>query len=448
MTRRLDLSAIVLSDRHPVRDFLDDVVEVESFDARTVWLYDHLTWPRFADRPWHATVPLLAAAAAATSSVRLGTQVASPNFRHPVTFAKELMTLDHLSAGRIEAGLGAGTTGPDAVVLGNAPLIGSRRVARFAEWLGLLDRLLREPVTTAYGEWYTAVDAHQLPGCVQAPRIPFTVAATGPKGLGLVARYGQAWVTYGPTDPNASSAEWFGAVRTQSRTLDDALGKLGRDRGEVRRIAQFVLDARWPFESADRYRDTVGRLEEYGFDAAGVHAPELAAKVGMQIPVEPMRRHEHYIETSAGLDHLPFFKDVHGLAVHAYRQGISVGLVDFDHPGGEDFTIDPTDYPERVRPALAERFNGLGELTLRDSWTGLYDQNRFDGNMIIGNWPGHADNFLVACGFSGHGFMHALGVGRGLTELVLHGQYRTLDLSRLGYQRILDERPYGEEGVR
>ena len=99
-------------------------------------------------------------------------------------------------------------------------------------------------------------------------------------------------------------------------------------------------------------------------------------------------------------------------------------------------------------PALTERFGGLGELTLRESKTGLYDQNRFDGNMIIGNWPGHADNFFVACGFSGHGFMHALGVGRALAALVLHGQYQTLDLSRMGYQRILDGRPYREEGVR
>jgi glycine/D-amino acid oxidase-like deaminating enzyme len=183
-------------------------------------------------------------------------------------------------------------------------------------------------------------------------------------------------------------------------------------------------------------------------NTAGVHAPELAANVGMQLPVEPMRRHEHYVETSADVDHLPFVKDAHGLAVHAFRQGISVGLVDFDHPGGEDFTIDPTDYPDGVRPALLERFSGLGQLTLRDSWTGLYDQNRFDGNMIMGNWPGHADNFYVACGFSGHGFMHALGIGRGLTELVLHGSYQTFDLSPMGYQRILDGYYYGEEGVR
>ena len=182
--------------------------------------------------------------------------------------------------------------------------------------------------------------------------------------------------------------------------------------------------------------------------AAGIHTADLAALVGMALPVEPMRRHEHYLETEHGADHLPFVKDVHGLAVHAHRGGVSVGKVDFDHPGGENVTIDETDYTDRVSPAMAERFAGLGRLTLRGSKTGLYDQNRFDGNMILGNWPGHLDNFHVACGFSGHGFMHALAVGRGLAELIVRGGYQTLDLSRMGYQRILDDLPYGEEGVR
>lgn len=195
--------------------------------------------------------------------------------------------------------------------------------------------------------------------------------------------------------------------------------------------------------------DTGEELRAEAFiNAAGVDAPGLAAQLGVELPVEPMRRHEHYVETEVSPAHLPFFKDVHGLAVHAHRSGISVGLVDFDHPGGTDVSIDPSDYTERVAPALAERFGGLGELVLRDTWTGLYDQNRFDGNMILGNAPGRADNLFTACGFSGHGFMHAPGVGRALAELVLHGEYRTLDLSRMGYQRIIDGRPYGEQGVR
>ncbi|WP_240662661.1 FAD-dependent oxidoreductase [Streptomyces sp. WAC 06738] len=183
-------------------------------------------------------------------------------------------------------------------------------------------------------------------------------------------------------------------------------------------------------------------------NAAGIRAPELAARLHMRLPIEPMRRHEHYVETSADLNHLPFVKDIDGLAVHPHLSGLSVGLVDFDHPGGEDFAADSSYYARSVAPALTHRLRHLGVLTEQRTWTGLYDQNRFDGNMILGNWPGRLDNFYVATGFSGHGFMHALGVGRGLAELILTGDYRTVDLHRMGHQRILDDRPYPEHGIR
>jgi glycine/D-amino acid oxidase-like deaminating enzyme len=183
-------------------------------------------------------------------------------------------------------------------------------------------------------------------------------------------------------------------------------------------------------------------------NAAGAWAPDLTARLGMRLPVEPMRRHEHYVETGQDISHLPFIKDVEGLAIHPHLSGASVGLVDFDHPGGEDFTIDASYYARSVAPALTHRLRGLGTLEEKKTWTGLYDQNRLDGNMILGNWPGHLDNFYVASGFSGHGFMHALGIGRGLSELILNGEYTTLDLYRMGYQRVLDNRPYPEYGIR
>lgn len=271
MTAAVALSAIVLPDRHPPAIFLADVARAEQAGVRTVWTYDHLMWPPLRDGPWYGCVPLLAAAAVSTQRVRLGSQVATPNYRHPVPFAKELMTLDQLSGGRLEVGLGAGVEGPDAAVLGQPPSGRRERADRFSEWLGLLDQLLRQPVTTVRGERYTADEAHQVPGCVQAPRAPFTIAGTGPRALALAARYGQAWVTYGPYGGQVEPDEWFDALATQSRQLDTALAARGRAGHPVRRIAQFALDVRWPFESGDRYADTLGRLAGLGFSEVTVH---------------------------------------------------------------------------------------------------------------------------------------------------------------------------------
>jgi len=78
---------------------------------------------------------------------------------------------------------------------------------------------------------------------------------------------------------------------------------------------------------------------------------------------------------------------------------------------------------------------------MTSAWAGHYDQNSFDNNAILGPWVGGFENFHIAIGFSGHGLMQAPAVGRGMSELLLYGRYRTLDLSRMGYQRILDGAP-------
>ena len=168
----------------------------------------------------------------------------------------------------------------------------------------------------------------------------------------------------------------------------------------------------------------------------------------MPLPVEPMPRQEHFVEASGDYTAMPFIKDPHGLAVRSEGEGLSVGLVDFDTPASVELPSNPSYFEDRVWPALVERIPSLDALRLRSTWSGHYDQNRLDGNMIIGNWPGHVDNFFVACGFSGHGLMHAPGVGRALAELVIHGRYQTIDLGRMGYQRVVDGDAYPELGVR
>ena len=172
----------------------------EELGFHTAYTYDHLTWQSFRDRPWFAALPTLAAAAAVTSRLRIGTLVASPNFRHPVTLAKELLSLDHISEGRLTAGIGAGGTGFDATALGQPAWTPRQRADRLDEFVRLLDRLLSHSSTTATGVHYSAVEARTIPACVQQPRVPFLVAATGARGLRLAAEFGRGWVTYG--DPN------------------------------------------------------------------------------------------------------------------------------------------------------------------------------------------------------------------------------------------------------
>src|SRR5262245_272044 len=143
----------------------------ESYGFDHAWTYDHLGWRELVDGPWFDAVPTLTAAATATSRIRLGTYVASPNFRHPVPFARQVTALDDVSAGRFILGVGAGGGGFDAAVLGGPPLTPSQRVDRFTEFVELLDLLLRNGRTTWRGGYYAAVDARSTPGCVQAPRV-------------------------------------------------------------------------------------------------------------------------------------------------------------------------------------------------------------------------------------------------------------------------------------
>lgn len=250
----------------------------EQLGFHTAYTYDHLSWRvPFRDGPWFGAVPTLTAAAAVTERLRLGTLVTSPNFRHPVTLAKELISLDDISGGRITLGIGAGGTGFDATALGQEPWAPRERANRFAEFVPLLDRLLTQDSVSYEGDFYSAHEARNIPGCVQRPRLPFAVAATGPRGLALAARHGQAWVTTG--DPklyeNGTSEQSFRAIRGQAEKLADACAEIGRDAAQMDKIllTGFTPDRARPLDSLDAFVDFAGRHRELGFTEIVIHWP-------------------------------------------------------------------------------------------------------------------------------------------------------------------------------
>ncbi|MFG2890262.1 LLM class flavin-dependent oxidoreductase [Streptomyces sp. NPDC048248] len=272
----MQLSTVIL----PVRRWSEGGRAVwqraEELGFHAAYTYDHLSWRSFRDQVWFGAVPTLTAAAAATSRMRLGTLVTSPNFRHPVTLAKELISLDDISGGRITLGIGAGGNGFDATALGQEQWSPRERADRFAEFVPLLDKLLSQDVVSHEGTHYSAHEVRNIPGCVQRPRLPFAVAATGPRGLKLAARHGQAWVTTG--DPKVvaeggTAADSRNAVRGQIERLGKACAEIGREPGELRKIMLAGFTADRPLDSVDAFVDFAGSYAELGFDEIVLHWP-------------------------------------------------------------------------------------------------------------------------------------------------------------------------------
>ena len=190
------------------------------------------------------------------------------------------------------------------------------------------------------------------------------------------------------------------------------------------------------------------RIEaEVFINAAGAWAGEICQSVGMPLPIEPLRRLAFYFEIQQALELLSLTKDLSGLFFRPEGAGYICGVPNMSEPPGINFDVDYDYFDTVVWPLLARRAPAFEALNVKRGWAGMYDQNRFDGNLMIGPWEGQVDNFHVAVGFSGHGLQQAPAVGLALSELVLDGRFSTIDLSRLRYRRIMDNAPLREEGI-
>ena len=183
-------------------------------------------------------------------------------------------------------------------------------------------------------------------------------------------------------------------------------------------------------------------------NAAGTGAAALARSAGIELPVHARKRCVFQVVSPARTPGCPLLIEPGGVYLRPEGNGWLCGVAPPEHadPDSEDFEVQHALFDELIWPVLAARIEGFEALRVQRCWAGHYDVNLLDHNMILGAHPDVA-NLLFANGFSGHGLQHAPAVGRALAELVLHGGFRSLDLSRLGWERVLHSRPLLELNV-
>ena len=184
-------------------------------------------------------------------------------------------------------------------------------------------------------------------------------------------------------------------------------------------------------------------------NAAGPRAASVARMVGAELPVEPRKRYSFVFAAAEPLERaLPLTIDPSGVHVRTdggyYQAGCAPDVDLAVEP--DDHRLDHDIFEDKVWPVLAHRIPAFERIKVVNKWAGHYAYNTLDQNVIVGPHP-DISNFVFMNGFSGHGLQQSPAIGRGVSEVVTFGEYRTLDLGPLGFQRVLESRPFVETAV-
>jgi alkanesulfonate monooxygenase SsuD/methylene tetrahydromethanopterin reductase-like flavin-dependent oxidoreductase (luciferase family) len=260
------------------------VLRLEELGLEVAALADHVVDWTNPTAPWFEAWTALPALAQATTTIRLSTVVSQIPLRNPAMLARQVSTLDHISNGRVELGLGTGLTiDPSGPMIGVPIWEPRERVERFAEYVELISRLFSDEVTTYEGRYYQADGALREP-TVQAPRPPILVAALGRRMMRHAARHADIWnsMSFLP-----SFEEQLAETRVRCEVIDVECEAIGRDPSTLRRsYTMFDAQARSRggaigyYESRERFIDHVSRMAELGISDIGLYYPLDADQLG------------------------------------------------------------------------------------------------------------------------------------------------------------------------
>ncbi len=240
---------------------------VESMGLDGLMLADHFVNFAQPNAPWFEAWTLLAALATQTKTIRIGLLTAIP-WRNPAFLARQAMTVDHISNGRLDLGLGAGAPGAIDIsyaMTGTPDWPAKERVERFREVVEIVDQLLRNPESSYVGQYYQLKGTIMNPLPVQKPRPPLMIGANGPRMLRIAAKYADTWNTFGGVDIK-SADEMLALTRARNVQLDEYCAEIGRDPTTLRRSVLFYTEEDYMkmYSLPGAFEEIVKRYREIG----------------------------------------------------------------------------------------------------------------------------------------------------------------------------------------
>jgi alkanesulfonate monooxygenase SsuD/methylene tetrahydromethanopterin reductase-like flavin-dependent oxidoreductase (luciferase family) len=250
--------------------------KIEELGFDSIWVADHFVNYANPTEPWLESWTLISALAAVTKRVSLGTLVSSFSFRNPAVLARQALTVDHISNGRLEIGLGAGPPGnmdPSFRMTGVPDWSSKERVGRFREYVQIIDQCLTNEVSSFDGKYYKLEGTTMVPQPVQKPRPPIVVAAMGKSMLNIAAAHADTWNSYGG-EWEDSPEKMLENTKQRNELLDKYCDKIDRDPATLKRsILFFGAVASKIFESEDSFRQTIDQYREVGISEFIVYYP-------------------------------------------------------------------------------------------------------------------------------------------------------------------------------
>ncbi|MFW9846395.1 MAG: LLM class flavin-dependent oxidoreductase [Candidatus Thorarchaeota archaeon] len=266
MSEEIRFGAIVLQDM-PWSELVRLWQKFDSLGFDSTWIADHFVNYAHPTEPWLEGWTTLAALANCTSRIRVGTLVTSIPLRNPALLARQAMTVDHISGGRLEIGIGAGASGgidPSYQMIGIDDWSFQERTERLREQVEIVDRLLRNVSSSYEGKHYSIKEAIMAPGPIQKPRPPLMVAAHAKASLKVVAEHADAWISYGG-EFGAPAEVVVEKTSRRNEILNKFCEELGRDPASLRRsLLIFGAEANTAFASEDHFIEIVERYTAIG----------------------------------------------------------------------------------------------------------------------------------------------------------------------------------------